>query len=239
MFPRQFDPAVPELMDLPQPVSCELEVDLENLARINRNFGAYRLVRHFLERWLEHGKSYRLLDLCSGAGDIPRMMVDWARARDVTLQIEAIDFQSATVEIASRRGADYPEITFRQGNVLDLRADSQPSYDFVFCSLALHHFGEDDAVRILASCKALAARATLVADLERSRLAAAAVWLITAVLYREPMTKFDARLSVRRAFSFGEFGGLATRAGWAGFRQARFAIARQAIWLQTGGLPPG
>jgi hypothetical protein len=35
---RQFDPAEPELMDLPQPVSNELEVDLQNLRQLNRFF---------------------------------------------------------------------------------------------------------------------------------------------------------------------------------------------------------
>ena len=235
MFPRQFDPALPELMDRPQPVSRELEIDLQNLAGINRQFGSYRLIRGFLERWLVTGKTYRVLDLCTGGGDIPRLMVDWARPRQITLQVEAIDFQSATVEIASRWSADYPEITFRQGNVLAFDADDPaPAHDFVFCSLALHHFSELDAVRLLATCRALAARAVLVADLERSRLAAAGVWLLTAVLYREPMTKFDARLSVRRAFSYLELADLARQAGWTGFQQARFAVGRQAIWLEPG-----
>jgi SAM-dependent methyltransferase len=234
MFPRQFDPAMPELMDLPQPVSRELEVDLENLAGINRHFGSYRLIRGFLQRWLTNGESYRVLDLCTGAGDIPRLMVDWARARGIALQVEAIDFQDATVEIAARASAGYPEIVFRRGDVLGLETPVA-AYDFVFCSLALHHFGAEDAVRLLVTCRALARRAALVADLERSRLAAAGVWLMTAVLYREPMTKFDARLSVRRAFSFAELAELARRAGWTDFQQARFALARQAVWLEKAG----
>ncbi len=36
---RQFDPAEPELMDRPQPVSAELERDLKNLRQLNRWFG--------------------------------------------------------------------------------------------------------------------------------------------------------------------------------------------------------
>ncbi len=232
MFPRQFDPALPELMDRPQPVSRELEIDLLNLTRINRNFGSYRLVLGFLQRWLKPGATYRLLDLCTGAGDIPRVMADWARERKITLQIEALDFQAATVTIASRWNAGYPEIVVRQANVLELPDTvSSQTYDFVFCSLALHHFSADDAVALLATCRRLATRAVLVADLERGWLAAAGVWLMTAVLYREPMTKFDARLSVQRAFSFGELSDLARRAGWTGFQQARFPVARQAVWL--------
>jgi ubiquinone/menaquinone biosynthesis C-methylase UbiE len=232
MFARQFDPALPERMDVSQPVSRELEIDLANLTRINRHFGSYRLVRRFLRRWLEPGNHYRILDLCTGAGDIPRFMVDWARPRHITLAIDAVDFQAATLEIASRGSAGYPQIAFRQGDVLELGEPAQPAYDFVFCSLALHHFSAPDAVRLLAKCRRLAGRGVLVADLERSGFAAVGVWLLTAVLYREPMTKFDARLSVRRAFSFAEFGELARKAGWTGFGQARFALARQAVWLE-------
>ena len=230
MKARDFDPAEPELMDRPQPVSRELEVDLDNLIRINRNFGSHRLIRWFLRRWLEPGGSYRILDLCTASGDIPRLMVDWARRRKITLHIEAVDYQPSTLEIAGRWSADYPEIHYRAGNALEVSGEPG-SYDFVFCSLALHHFAEVDAVNLLRRCRLLARRSVLVADLERGWLAAAGVWLMTAVLYREPMTKYDARVSVRRAFSYEELATMTRQAGWQGFRQTRFAIARQAVWL--------
>ena len=159
-------------------------------------------------------------------------MVDWARQRDVRLQIDAVDYQASTLEIARRWSADYPEIEFREGDARKV-AGGSGSYDFVFCSLALHHFNEQDAVCVLRRCRELARRAVLVADLERGPLAAVGVWLMTAVLYREPMTKYDARISVRRAFSFQEFSKLAQQAGWQKFEHARFAIARQAIWMVT------
>ncbi len=231
MFPREFDPAQPELMDRPQPVSRELEVDLANLVGINRYFGSHRLVRGFLRRWFRSGENYRVLDLCTASGDIPRLMVDWTRAQGVSLEIEAVDYQASTVEIARRLSTGYPEITFREGDALTVGGGAG-EYDFVFCSLALHHFAEDDAVRLLRRARELARGAVLVADLERSRLAQAGVWLMTAVLYREPMTRTDARESVRRAFSYGELAGLARRAGWKNLQQARFPIARQAVWIE-------
>ena len=231
MFPREFDPAAPELMDRPQPVSRELETDLRNLIGINRHFGSHRLVRRFLRRWFQPGETYRVLDLCTASGDIPRLMADWARAHGVTLTVEALDYQPSTLEIARRWSADYPEITYRAGDAREV-AGEPGAYDFVFCSLALHHFGREDAGLILRRCRELAKRAALVADLERGWLAAACVWLLTAAIYREPMTKFDARISVRRAWSYGELADLARRAGWTDFRQARFAIARQAVWIE-------
>lgn len=232
MKTREFDPAEPELMDRPQPVSRELEVDLENLVGINRHFGSHRLVRSFLRRWWQPGRTYRVLDLCTASGDIPRLMVDWARRRDIALQIEAVDYQPSTLELARRRSEDYPEIIFREGDARQISGEAG-SYDFVFCSLALHHFGEEDAVLILRRCRELARLGVLIADLERSFLAAAGVWLLTAVLYREPMTKSDARVSVRRAFTFAEFADLTRRAGWQGFGHARFAVARQAVWWRS------
>ena len=230
MPPRDFDPAAPELMDRPQPVTRELKTDLANLVRINRNFGGHRLIRHFLRRWFRPGENYRVLDLCTASGDIPRLMLDHARRHDVSLQIDAVDYQASTLEIARGLSANYPEITYHVHDAREVPG-APGSYDFVFCSLALHHFTEADAVLVLRRCRELARRAVLVADLARGGLAAEGVGLMTAVLYREPMTKYDARISVRRAFSYPELFSLARQAGWQEFCQARFPIARQAVWL--------
>jgi hypothetical protein len=49
------------------------------------------------------------------------------------------------------------------------------------------------------------------------------------------MTRFDARLSMKRAFSVAELRTLATRAGWKNFGHRRFPVSRQAIWLEKAG----
>lgn len=227
---RDFDPGQPELMDLPQPLSTELEADLANIRRLNRRFGAYRLVRKFLGRWMQTGGTYRVLDMATGSGDIPRLMIDWAKERGIMLRVDAVDFHPATLEVARNLSVGYSGIDF-------VRADArtfyrEEKYDIVCCSLALHHFSEEDAVAILRRCRDLSRRHVLVADLERSLWTSAGVFLVTALLYREPMTKHDGRLSARRAFSFSEFHGLAERAAWENFGHCRFRPARQAIWLE-------
>ena len=60
--------------------------------------------------------------------------------------IDALDYQPSTLEIARRLSAHYPEITFHEGDARAV-AGEPGAYDFVFCSLALHHFNEDDASR--------------------------------------------------------------------------------------------
>ena len=216
-------------MDRPQPVSTELEADLLNLRQLNRYFGSYRLIEHFLRRWVKPGSQIRILDLATGSGDIPRLVVDFARRVGATVSIDAIDQQAATVEIARRLSGSYPEIEFIQADLLTWRREP---YDLVLCSLALHHFSEADAVTVLKTCRNLSRKYVLVSDLRRGWLAAAGVYLLTALVFREPMTRIDARLSAERAFSFAEFRSLAVGAGWRNFGHGRFAFARQAIWLE-------
>jgi 2-polyprenyl-3-methyl-5-hydroxy-6-metoxy-1,4-benzoquinol methylase len=231
---RQFDPAEPELMDRPQPVTAELVSDLRNLRQLNRYFGGHALTAHFLRRWIQPGAQLRVLDLATGSGDIPRLVIDYARKAGATVTVKAIDQQDSTLEIARGFGADYPEIDFKQGDVLFFGEHGQ--YDIVLCSLALHHFEETAAVRLLERCRHLSRRFVLVSDLRRGFFATVGVYLLTALIYRESMTRTDARLSAERAFSFREFGSLAERAGWRNFGHRKFRFARQAIWLEPAGI---
>jgi SAM-dependent methyltransferase len=227
---RRFNPAELELMDRPQPVSAELESDLENIRELNRWFGSYALISMFLTRWIEPGARLRIVDLATGSGDIPRLIAEYGRKVGAELRIDGVDQQSATLEIAKRLSVRYSEITFVEGDVLEWQPTDP--YDIAFCTLALHHFSEDDAVRLLQHCRKLSRKFVLVSDLRRSWIAAIGVHLLTATLFCEPMTRYDARLSIGRAFSFSEMNQLARRAGWANFGHKTFPFARQAIWLK-------
>jgi 2-polyprenyl-3-methyl-5-hydroxy-6-metoxy-1,4-benzoquinol methylase len=226
---RQFDPAVLEMMDRPQPVSPELERDLKRIRQLNRWFGSYRLIGHFVRRWIKPGDQMRIVDLATGSGDIPRLIVDYARNIGAKVEIDALDRQSATLEIARRLSAAYPEISYQETNILDWRPAE--AYDIVLCTLVLHHFSDEDAVSVLRRCRESSRNFVLVSDLRRGFLATVGVYLLTALVFREPMTRYDARLSTERAFSFSEMRKLAEWAGWQNFGHKKFRVARQAIWL--------
>ena len=216
-------------MDRPQPVTGELERDLANIRSLNRWFGSYRQVRHFLARWLKPNGKARILDVSTGSGDIPRLIVDFARKGNIPVQIDAIDQQASTIEIARGLSNDYPEIEFFCANLFAWNPSEL--YDIVLCSLTLHHFSEDDAVDVLKKCREFTREHVLVADLRRSLWLTVGVYLVTATVYREAMTKTDARLSAARAFSFAELRKLALRAGWKNFGHRKFPVGRQVIWL--------
>jgi 2-polyprenyl-3-methyl-5-hydroxy-6-metoxy-1,4-benzoquinol methylase len=227
---RSFDPAELEMMDRPQPVSAELERDLRNLRRLNQYFGSYRLISNFISRWIKPGEHFSIVDLATGSGDIPRLIVDHARQIGAHVEIDALDRQGATLEIARNLSVSYPEISYIEANILEWNPDR--TYDAVLCSLVLHHFSEQDAVRVLARCRELSRRFVLVSDLRRGLFLSAGVYLVTALIFREPMTRYDGRLSAARAFSFAQFHQLALQAGWENFHHKRFRFGRQAIWLE-------
>jgi 2-polyprenyl-3-methyl-5-hydroxy-6-metoxy-1,4-benzoquinol methylase len=218
-------------MDRPQPVSAALEQDLKNLRQLNRWLGSHALIRHFLGRWISPGDKVRIADLATGSGDIPGIIVDYARKIGARITIEAIDQQSATLEVARKSSVGYPEISYINANILDWEPAAR--YDIVLCSLALHHFSDDDAVKVLRHCRELSRKFVLVSDLRRGWLATIGVYILTALIFREPMTRCDGRLSAARAFSFSEFHDLANRAGWEKFAHRKFRFARQAIWLES------
>jgi trans-aconitate methyltransferase len=182
-----------------------------------------------MRRWILPGAQMRVVDLATGSGDIPRLLVDHARKIGAQIEIDAVDQQPATLEIARSLSAEYPEISYHTANILEW--DCAEGYDISLCSLALHHFSDDDAVKLLRRCGALSKRFVLVSDLRRGFLLRAGVYMLTALIFREPMTRFDARLSAQRAFSFAEMRDLAVRAGWENFGHKKFRFARQAVWL--------
>src|SRR2546425_1031302 len=118
---RRFDPAQPELMDRPQPISAELEHDLRNLRQLNHYFGSHAVVLRFVRRWIRPGDRLRIVDLATGSSDIPRLIVDLARKIGAKVQIDALDRQAATLEIAVKLSVDYPEISCIEANILEWR----------------------------------------------------------------------------------------------------------------------
>lgn len=217
-------------MDRPDAEPAQLEAALRSLRGLNRYFGSYRIVNHFMRCWIQPDDRLRIVDLATGSADIPRLVVDHARKIGAQVRVDAVDFQPATVEAARRMSAAYPEIECRLADALSFTSD-QP-YDIVICSLALHHFSEEDAVRLLRRCRESSRKFVLVSDLRRGWIATLGVYLLTALIFRDRMTHEDGRVSAARAFSFDEMCDLARRAGWENFGAARFRFARQAIWLE-------
>jgi ubiquinone/menaquinone biosynthesis C-methylase UbiE len=225
---RDFSEDQPELMDLPDQDTDALRSDLENLARLNRTFGGKKAVETVFHALADKTRSLLLIDLASGYGDHGRNLLGICKKRSHDVTVVAVDFQFQTLQIARNATPSSKKMFFVQADARQLPFRNKAA-DLAFCSLALHHFAETDALTVMKEMARVGRLGTACVDLVRSRLAALSIWLLTTFIIRDPMVVHDARLSVRRAFTNAEMKSLAQQAGWPNLKQIKFFWFQQAV----------
>ncbi len=225
---REFSEDEPELMDLPDQDEAALHNDLQHLASLNETFGGRKAVEKVFDKLANPVRPQVLIDVASGYSDHGRNLIRISEARRHPITIVAVDFQFQTLQLARAATPSGQKIFFVQADARRLPFRNQGA-DLAFCSLALHHFAEEDALGVLKELHRIARSGSACVDLVRSRLAAWGIWLLTTFLIRDPMVRHDARLSVRRAFTVAEMKSLAHRAGWTNLAQNTFFWFQQAI----------
>lgn len=213
----------PELMDDPDLEEDEHLAALEGLARLNRISRSARLLwtpLASLARRLGH-HTLRVLDVASGAGDIPLALWRRGQRSGLELEIHGVDFSVRAVEWARRNAwqAGAP-LQFHTIHVLE---DEFPStYDAVTCSLFFHHLSESQAELVLRKMAQATRHLMLVQDLRRSE---GSVWLArwaSRLFTSSRVVAVDAERSARAAFTREEFQALADSADLQGATVTRY-----------------
>jgi SAM-dependent methyltransferase len=196
IFPQRL--IEPELLD--HAPAEEASKNLADLVRINRLFGGHSTIRKTLDRVVQRDEKFTLLDVGAASGDTARLLQKYYPAASVT----SLDYNPVNLRIAGRPKlvADAFALPFKPG-----------SFDFVFTSLFLHHFTDEQVTRLLASFYAIARRALVVCDLER-RVAPYVFLPATRPFFRwGKITVHDGMISVLAAFRRDELLRLAKNAG--------------------------
>ncbi|MCG6963604.1 MAG: methyltransferase domain-containing protein [Acidobacteria bacterium] len=203
----------PELMDQAELGEEAHRKALAGLARLNWWSAASRPYRKALLRLAGvASQPLTILDVATGAGDVPVALALWARRAGIDLEVAACDRSCRAVGWARRRGKSVG---------IDLDAfvhdvvceDLHGRYDVVTCSLFLHHLSRDSAREVLARLARAARRAVVLCDLRRSPAGLALAALASQLLTRSPVVHTDAVLSARAAFTPHEVVRLARDAG--------------------------
>jgi len=203
----------PELLDAPRHDDAELQQSLDHVAAVNRWLGGDRSVLRHLMPVLQAGMSTRILDVATGSALLPLRIARWARKRNCPVRIVATDVHPQMLQIATANARDYPEITVQRADALRLPFAAK-SFDVVLLTLALHHFEDADAPRVLAELVRVARRRVIVSDLRRTRLNYLGAKLLSWTYWRgNRLTRHDGPLSVLRAFTIRELAELAGRTG--------------------------
>lgn len=154
----------------------------------------------------------QVLDVGTGAADIPLALVAAARTAGRRVRVTGLDAHPETVAYARKATAGDPDIEIVRGDALELPFPDS-SFDIAMCNTMLHHFDPTDAARVLAGLNRVARFGVIVTDLARSRLALAGARVLAATVWRRhPITRHDGPISVRAAYTPDELRRLAETA---------------------------
>ena len=202
----------PELLDGPLDADT-LRGNLRDLARFNRWLGGQRLSWQAVEPLLKLGATdgaVRLLDIGTGAADIPRYLRRRAGSLRPSLEITGTDVRPEIVTVAQEIQHRSATITVRQGQIEN---EPDASFDVVHASMVLHHLDRDGAIALLREMARASRRAVVINDLDRGWRWWIGAWILTRLFTRNPYTRNDAPLSVRRAYTADEMADMARAAG--------------------------
>ena len=201
-----------EIMDDPDLPWDDIAATLDELAFINSTLGGYTPSLRGIDSLLPDGcQRVRILDVGTGGGDAPRRMLRWANRRGIEAEVYGIDVSAPTVEYAREKSPGQPNLEYHCIDVDDLKVDEP--FDVVHAGLTLHHFDNQDAVRVLRKMYALARWGIVINDLHRHPLAYYSILWLTRFFSKSRMIKNDAPLSVLRAFTREELLRLVADAG--------------------------
>jgi 2-polyprenyl-3-methyl-5-hydroxy-6-metoxy-1,4-benzoquinol methylase len=180
-----------ELLDDPRADAGAVVASLHDIERINRAFGGTRAALAACDEFLGAG-DLTLLDVGTGLGDIPRAIAARAARRGVRVRVIGLERHPAAARAA--RAA---------GGLAALVAASR-SVDVALCAKLLHHLPGATGCALLRELDRVARRGVIVADLRRSAVAAAGIWLASFPMRFHPATRRDGVISVLRGFTDDE-----------------------------------
>ena len=243
-----------ELLDDPHADPAEVRLELRDIACLNALFGGTHAVVRELEPLFERrkretgdgkqgtgngkretgngrGETWTLLDVGAGSGDIARAAVAAARRHGVTLRPVGVELSRTAAREARAVGL---AALLADGGALPIRPRS---VDVVLASQVLHHLPHGVAVRWIATFDRMARRAVVLADLRRSRLAMAGVWLASFPLGFRATTRRDAVVSLRRGYTKREFDEMLREAGVRAVARYRPGFRIVASWSPVASVP--
>jgi ubiquinone/menaquinone biosynthesis C-methylase UbiE len=197
-----------------------LEGNLRDLRRINRFLGGLALSRRAVDALLASAgvpldQPVSMLDVGTGGADIPMALIAGWRRAGRRLTVLGIDNRA---EVLAAAGRERPAIlategvTFRIADGRTLPFDDG-SFDIAHASLVLHHLEPAEAASLIREMARVARHGIVLNDLARGRLAWVGAWALLHVITRNPFTRHDGPLSVRRAYSLAEARAILTGAG--------------------------
>jgi ubiquinone/menaquinone biosynthesis C-methylase UbiE len=189
----------------------EYEGCMVELRRINRWLGDASALRRSLLREIERArvKSFSVLDVGAGSGELLRVMASWAQESGRNAVLVGLELNARSAKAILEESQEFAAISSVRGDALRLPFGND-SFDYAVCSLFTHHFKDEQVVAILNELTRIARRRIFVIDLHRHWLAYYLYTTVGHLFLHNRLIREDGALSILRSFRARELEQLAS-----------------------------
>ncbi len=203
-----------EIMD---DLNCNGEVvhqTLRELEVINRWLGGNEVTLAAVKNLVSHHQkeTIHIADLGCGGGDILKLLGEWGQKNNLNLTLTGIDANPHIIDFARNNCKSQREISFEVLDIFSKEFQSR-KYDIVIGTLFYHHFSQQSLIDFFSTLKGQVRIGIIINDIHRHWLAFHSIRLLTKFFSKSSMVKFDAPLSVLRAFTKPELENVFLHAG--------------------------
>ncbi len=157
-------------------------------------------------------RTVHVADLGCGRGDMLLLIDNWAKKKKLDVNLIGIDANQYVIDAARKRLNGFPHIQLQAINILST-AFQRKKFDIVIGTLFYHHFSDEQLINFFSQLKNQTNIGFLINDIHRHSLAYYSIKLLTRFFSRSSMVKYDAPLSVLRAFTRVELTNILHSAG--------------------------
>lgn len=180
----------------------ELETSLEDIARVNRwlggNYVTLSGIRELLKDQKEH-KKFTVVDIGCGNGDMLREIAQYAEKSGLHIKLIGIDANSNTIAQARVLSKKYNSIHYEVIDIFSKEFESY-QYDIGLCTLTLHHFDNEQIIKMLEIFAKQSKVGFIINDLHRSRVAYYLFKIVSTIFIKSKVAKHDGLISILRGF---------------------------------------
>lgn len=196
----------PEIMD---DFALEGEVlrdALDKIAKINQLLGGNKLTLQGVQSLIHQitlDKEFTIVDIGCGNGDMLRVLADYAQNQNLNFKLIGIDANQFTIKHAEKLSKHYPNISYRCEDIFDYNFNSL-KYDIVLCTLTLHHFKDEEIIKLMSVFYKNASIGIVINDLQRSSISYRLFQALCFVFRLNKMSEEDGLVSILRGFKKDE-----------------------------------
>jgi 2-polyprenyl-3-methyl-5-hydroxy-6-metoxy-1,4-benzoquinol methylase len=141
-------------------------------------------------------RTFRLLDVGFGQGDMLRAIRKWANAREISAELVGVDQDPRSAAVARQATPKEMQIQFVTGDYREVKG----AFDCIVSSLVAHHMTEGELIAFLRFMEDRASAGWLINDLHRRRVAQLLYGPMASLIRVDPIVRSDGLLSIARSF---------------------------------------